>query len=222
MHILSPILRTANRVFANNNAVIIAVIIAILIISVLAISSWFFTSHETQSLLAIEEAQRRYLSLGNTDEQSQEAVMEQLQEIIELYQDQYASARAMFIIANIYQERGEWNRAIDYWNKLFNTHSNSHLKYIALYNTSVALEEAGNTVESISTLERLVEEVEKSGQEGTITEHPRALLSLGRLYESQSKQNSAINTYNKLIDTYSNSSWSNFAQNRVLKIKIIE
>lgn len=90
------------------------------------------------------------------------------------------------------------------------TDASSHLAPIAVFNAAAAAEQLGNVDEAVSGYTQVVE------WPSAALEKPRALFNLGRLNEARGDTAAAISTYERLVDEYPGTSWTNLGRNRII------
>jgi TolA-binding protein len=80
---------------------------------------------------------------------------------------------------------------------------------------SAARENAGDSEAALVHLQAVVDDF---GTQSSYT--PRALFNVGRINEVQNNIVEASEAYNRLIDDYPTSSWTNLARNRIITLTI--
>lgn len=199
--------------------VAVLVIIAVVIIAVFAYLE-IRSARENASARAFEELQDDYQSWQEAEEGEraslEETVRSQIEEITNEYSGMYAAARALMIGAEISWEKEEWDEAASKYETVAENHSEIHLGPVALFNAAAAQDAAGKPEAAVQLLDTFVERY--SGGEPT-PELTRALFSRGRLYEQLEDFGSAADSYERLVNEHSESSWTNLAQNRIIALK---
>jgi tetratricopeptide (TPR) repeat protein len=123
----------------------------------------------------------------------------------------FAAARAYSIDASINMDQKNWGAAEEKWLKAAETAPKSYLAPIAVYNAAVAAEEQGNIESAIAYYSKA------AGFGDSFPAAARAQFSVGRLEESRSNRDSAIEAYRNLLAKWPNETiWPNLAQNRLL------
>ncbi|MDR2796206.1 MAG: tetratricopeptide repeat protein [Spirochaetaceae bacterium] len=125
----------------------------------------------------------------------------------------YPAARAWFMAANIYHERGEWQEARDAWLEAAGKGALTHLAPVCLYNAAVAAEAAGDTDSALSSYQ-------KSAAFADFPAAAHAQFSVGRLEETRGDNEAAIAAYRAVIEKWpSDSGWTNLAHSRVVVLE---
>jgi tetratricopeptide (TPR) repeat protein len=123
----------------------------------------------------------------------------------------FAAARAYSISASISMDQKNWKTAEEKWLKAAEAAPKSYLAPIAIYNAAVASEEQGNIELAIAHYSRA------ASYGDSFPAAARAQFSVGRLEESRSNKDSAIEAYRNLLARWPNEPvWPNLAQNRLL------
>ncbi|MDR2659310.1 MAG: tetratricopeptide repeat protein [Spirochaetaceae bacterium] len=126
----------------------------------------------------------------------------------------YPAARAWFMAANIYHERGEWQEARDAWLTAAAKGGKDHLTPVCLFNAAVASESAGDLDAALSNYQKSV----------TFADFPAAAhaqFSIGRLQETQGDNVAAIAAYRALIENWpSDTDWTNLARSRIIALEL--
>ncbi|MFO8063565.1 MAG: tetratricopeptide repeat protein [Spirochaetota bacterium] len=201
------------------------IILGILVIVAVALIGVFTyleirSARENAAARAFEELQDDYESWQEAEEEERESledtVYSQIEEITGEYSGMYAASRARIIGAEIYWEKEEWDEAAAEYETVADEFSNSHIGPVALFNAAAA-EEAGGQLESAAEL--LDTFVERYADGEPTPELTRALFARGRVYEQLEDFDSAADSYERLVDEHSDSSWTNLARNRIIALK---
>lgn len=123
----------------------------------------------------------------------------------------YAHVRKQMILGDIYSAVEDYEAAAEQY--LGASDAQGYLAATALLKAGLMLENSGNTERAREVLSRLVDEHDSP-------EEPRVLFTLGRLSEQAGEQAQALVYYDRLIDEYASSGWTNFAHNRIIDINI--
>ena len=174
----------------------------------------------SNALSQVDEFSRKYEELkpyiGSTDPND---IIKQLEAIVlleelstfESKRSGFAAARAYNISASIHADQKNWALAEEAWSKAANAARKSYLAPLSLYNAAVAAEEQGNIDSAIALYARAL-------NYGTsFPSAARAQFSVGRLEESRSNRNAALEAYRNLLNNWpSDPVWPNLAQSRIL------
>lgn len=196
---------------------IVALAAVVIIVAGLFIYIEVRSSREQAARLAAEEVQELYDDWIEASEEERPALAERLSErvdaVVEVYPRFYAAQRALMVRGDLYWELEDWNRAADDFSRAANGFGDSYLTSIALSNAAAAAEEAGDVSRAKQLLQQLVD------QHAT-AEVPRALFTLGRLAESTSDRDEALEYYNQLVQNHAGSNWTNLARNRIIALSV--
>ncbi|MDR0644717.1 MAG: tetratricopeptide repeat protein [Treponema sp.] len=125
----------------------------------------------------------------------------------------YARARAFIIMANIYADKKNWTEAEKAWNNAAVAGVGAYIEPVALYNAAVAVEEQGD-------LPRAIESYAKAA-DFDFPGASRAQFAIGRLNESQSNKDAALEAYRALLSKWPDDQvWSNLAQSRIISLSV--
>lgn len=199
--------------------VIILVIVAVAIIGVFTYSE-IRSARQNESARALEQLQDDYESWQSTEEEQRESledtVHSQVEDIVDEYSGMYAASRALMIRAEISWENEQWGEAASDYERVADNYRDSHLGPVALFNAAAAQDAAEQPESAVGLLDTFVERY--GGGEPT-PELTRALFARGRLYEQLENFDSAEESYTRLVDNHSESSWTNLARNRIIALK---
>ena len=127
----------------------------------------------------------------------------------------YAGDRALFLLASYYFYAEQWELSAETFLKTVDANEKSYLAPVSRINAAVALEEAGKYEDAIEIYAQVIE------KDGDVSpEIPRVLFSLGRLNETHGTEGSDLEYYNRLVDEYPSSSWTNLAQDRIIYLNL--
>ncbi len=203
--------------FLQRNRRTLAILLAVLILSSAGLFGFFeYNARRSESALQkLDEGLELYTELQSADDTAQEALMEELQnvltEIRSNYSGTYAADRATFISAELAWDRGDYDSAANDWLSLAQSSPRSHLASRALLLAGLAFEETANQDAAHDSYQKLVED---HGQEAPET--PRALFALGRLAEERNDLETAREYYEQLTQDYAGAAWTNLARNRII------
>lgn len=162
-----------------------------------------------------ETLQTDYSSWQNANDSKTKTKLEaqiagEVQKILKDYPRTYAAQRALFVQAGLAFDKKEWKKSENSYEELANRFPSSYLATISLANAAAAAEENGDPKKAIELDKRVLQ------AKGLAPEIPRAIFALGRLYEGQGNDKEANTYYNKLVDSYPSSGWTNLARDRII------
>ena len=167
-------------------------------------------------VLELEQAYQDLISADDVDRaQYTERFESAYTRAVEDFAGMYAEMKAHFLNAQFHFEQSDYSTAIDYYTIVNEQFSDSHLAPISLINSAVALEETGNTQAAIEKYEMVINQF---GDAAPNT--PRAMFALGRIYEDIDME-TALNWYERLIESNSGQEWSSLAENRIIRLQNI-
>jgi tetratricopeptide (TPR) repeat protein len=170
-----------------------------------------------RSYAAVDELQTAFSEWSGLDDTEREDRFEELSaqanRITETYPRLYAAARAILIRGDALVELERYAEAADAYVEVADRFPDTYLAPRGLMKAAVAAENGGDVQQALSSLLRLVDEYDEESPDT-----PRALLSIGRIYESLDDIAEAEHYYNVLIDDYPTSSWTNLARTRIITL----
>jgi len=210
--------------FIQTNKVILIILvsaIAAFLIAFAVISEVNKSIIEKSTTLA-EQVQQDYSDWISETEESKKnelesSILEQIDEILEKYSRRYAGQRVLFVRGNVFFEKEEWEQSANDFLTVAGDFPESYLAPISMVNAATAYEEAGMIDKAIEVYNNYIDKYEEFTYD-----IPRALFTLGRLYELKDDVESAKDTYNKLIDNFPSSGWTNLVRNRIIYLNIKE
>lgn len=123
--------------------------------------------------------------------------------------------RASMLLADLYFQKGDDEslaKACDSWIRVTTLNKNAYTAPLAFYNAAVSSELLKDVDSAINYYEKSI-----SFKDFPLIDH--ALFSLARVYEENSKKESAVATYQKLCDLHPTSTWANLAKSRLISLK---
>ncbi len=142
------------------------------------------------------------------------SILEQVEAVLEKYPKTYGGQRVLFIRGNLYFNKEEWDSAHDDYLLLAERFPKSYLAVVALINGAVSMEESGRPEKALEIYHSIL----TTYREET-PEIPRVLFAAGRIQELLGEEDSALDTYNDLLDNFSSSSWTNLVRNRIIYLE---
>lgn len=173
-----------------------------------------------QSLLAVETLADEYSAVSGLDRAQREeridAIRERADDIATRYSGMYAEARARMIHAQALYDIERFDEAATQFMaaSFVRSAAGTYLAPSALMNAAVAFEVAGATERAVEILGSIADDHPESALAA------RALFSTGRLLETLGRVDDATVAYNRLIDDYATSSWTNLARNRIISLTV--
>ena len=173
---------------------------------------------EASAILA-EESQDLYSQWVNEkDEKKKSALedklLEKLKLIIREYPNEYGTQRALFIRANFYFDKKNWEKAALDFTDLSRSFPKSYLATISLFNAASCYEEMNKPEKAIVLYQDILKKYKSS------IVYNRSLFALGRLNEQLEKYDEAKKYYERLQDESPQSNWTKLAINRIIYLKV--
>lgn len=165
---------------------------------------------EAEALYAIEQAFTEWQS--NFDEENPQA-----EDILTLLNENsfkeggYPYYRQYFLTGLVQEAMDDFSSAASAFSAA--VEADGYLGASALLKAGLALEATGDLNAARDMLVTLVDDYDTA-------EEPRVLFTLGRLSELLEDYETAGVYYNRLIDEYTSSGWTNFAHNRIIDLKV--
>jgi hypothetical protein len=144
-----------------------------------------------------------------------EDIIADLTRIVDDYPRLYAGQRALHLLGSFYFRTSNWNLSAETFLKLADEFPRSYLAPVSRINAAVAMEEGGDYAKAIQTYGQIVELYQDISPEIA-----RVLFSLGRLNETHGTNDAAIEYYNRIVDEYASSGWTNLAQDRIIYLNL--
>ena len=126
----------------------------------------------------------------------------------------YAGGKAWSIIAAIYSEKKEWEKAETAWAAAAGKSAKSYFEPIAWFNAGIAAEEQGKTTEAIDYYTKSI------AAPAGFSSAPRAQFSIGRLHEAINENDAAIAAYRAVIAGWPlDQTWTSLANSRIITLE---
>ncbi len=194
------------------------IVIALVVVSLVVILT-LQQNRRDESLEAVEELQRSYGQwlAASESERSEggERLVEQASAVVTEYEGMYAAIRASLIQADVLFELERWDEAAAQFAETAAIADDSYLGAVASMGAAVSYENAGNGEQALAVYGNLVDAFAEDS-----SFMPRALFNIGRIHEQSGSIVEAADSYNRLIDDYPTSSWTNLARNRIITLTV--
>ncbi len=122
----------------------------------------------------------------------------------------YPKAKANLSLANIYYQKGDYNKTIEYLDKAVEVSNRTYLTQIALINRAVVYEDNNQVDKALEDYQKIWDDF---GKESAYS--PKALFAIARIYDEKNNIELAKSTYEQLVDQFPNSEYSRLAENRL-------
>jgi len=196
---------------------LLVTVVAVLLVVVAAVAIWTQVDASSKTAFAtkIEKSQTDYGTwMFEADDKKADAAKTLLADLTDIEKSApsgYGLAKAWFIHANYYAAEKKWPEASDAFHKAFESDIQSYLAPIALVNSGVAREQAGDAAAAL----KIYAEFETHfASDGVLA--PQVFFTEGRLLESQSKTQDAVAAYKKLLQKFPESGWTKLGRDRIL------
>lgn len=206
--------------FIRRNRIVFLVILIILAVGLVGfvVGTEIMRGRINESTRLAEDLQESYQEWQIAEDEAEKTelageIIASANAIVSTYPRLYASQRALFVKGQFQFERELYVEAAETYLDLADRFPDSHLASVSLFNAAVAFEEAGEPARAAEAYERIVTE-----QGSRAPETPHALISLGRLAESESRYTRAADFYGQLEEEYPASSWTNLARARIISL----
>jgi tetratricopeptide (TPR) repeat protein len=173
-----------------------------------------------KAISEVEELNRRYESLRFTiTEESASTDTTSLLADLDAFAKKtsgYAGARAWAIIAGIHGDKKEWAQCETAWRGAAKTAGKTYLAPIAFFNAAVAAEEQGKNEEAVELYTQSI------SQAAAFPAAAHAQFAIGRLKETLNDKPAALEAYRAVLANWpDDSTWANFAQNRIIALELV-
>lgn len=212
-HKLSTAIQKNSKVLLGVLTLLVLLVIGLLIFNSLQIKN---LEKYTQEIEAIQDDYTGLTVITDEKEKNEakNIILSDLDNLIENSPKNYALQRALFIRANFYYQDKEWDKAIEDFKIIASDFSNSYLAPISLINAASAYEQSNRIDNAIEIYQIVIQEY------STVSpEIPNIYFSIGRLYEQKNDNKTALEEYNKLVDTFPDSNWTNLARSRIIYLE---
>ena len=170
-----------------------------------------------KATMAIEDIQNRYMEASDADDSEEpsfdtyKGYIDELDGVIAKYPKEYAGRRALFLKGDIYFRFKDYDNAADAYKKFATDYPKSYDAPIAIYNTAVCYESTGRAKEAEAEYLKIY-----NNYKGSYALMPKLIFTLGRLAEADKRYAEAEKYYNQISSEYSGSSYSRYAQDRII------
>jgi len=210
--------KAAKMLKVNKKYFVMAGIALVLILVAIGASEFFGSQKEEKSILAAEDIESELQDYLAAAEDDKAAVKEEIMVLVEKakadYPGLYAEMRALNTESLILADEEKWSDAAAGFTAVADSFSESYLAPVALINASAMKEEEGDNAAASALLERVLAEYKDVS-----ADIPEVLFNLGRLSESMSETQNAMDYYDQISSDYSSSSWTNLAKSRIIALK---
>lgn len=174
----------------------------------------------TDSTLMAERLQTQFDNWKGETDAAKKAALEkdlfdQLGTLINRYPRQYGGERGLFLRAEAWYDKKEWDSAGKDYLTLASRFPGSYLAPISLFNAGVCAEEKADTDKALALYLKVSSDYKSSAVA------PRATFDAGRLYEVKTDWANAQKTYQSMEESYAQSMWTRLAKNRLVALKVL-
>jgi predicted negative regulator of RcsB-dependent stress response len=210
--------KTAILLKDNKKYFVMAGIAFMLVLAAIGVVEYMGSQKEEKSILMAEDIDSGLQDFMSAAEDDKAAEKEDLMVLIEKaksdYSGLYAEMRALNTEALIFADEEKWSDAAAGFTAVADNFADSYLAPVALINASAMKEEEGDNSAASALLERVMAEYKDVS-----ADIPEVLFNLGRLSESMSETQKALEYYDMINNDYSSSSWTNLAKSRIIALK---
>jgi len=141
-------------------------------------------------------------------------LFDQLGSLINHYPRQYGGERGLFMRAEAWYDKKEWDSAAGDYQALAARFPGSYLAPISLFDAAVCVEEKGQADAALALYIKVFTDHKDSAVA------PRAMFDAGRLYEAKSDWANAQKTYQSMDDSFGQSMWTRLGKDRLVDLKV--
>lgn len=211
-------LRVAISNFLQKYRTTLLAVVGLAFVVVISFAIWTQVDAASKNDFAakIEKSQADYTSWLSEADPTKKAdlakVLEtELAEIQKSAPTGYGLSKAWFLQGNYQANLLNWAEAAKAYHAVFDKDRTSYLASIALVNSAVSHEEAGDSAAALA----VYDEFEKEYATDPLLA-PQVFFSQGRLYEADNKTTEALAAYKKLLDKFPDSGWTKLGRDRIL------
>jgi len=186
-----------------------AVVGAVFFVIAMIFGTNFYLDYRTEKILVMgDEATLLYQEAREDSSRIPEA-LEKLESVYQKYPRTISGQTALYNAANLYYSQNDYQKALDNYSLLAEKHPGNEFVYpLALQSMAYCNEQLGNYQEARENFEKLLSlEVELS--------RAQLYMDLGRIYESLGEVEKARASYQEVLDSYPDSTWSEMAESRL-------
>ena len=143
----------------------------------------------------------------------EDALVEKLEKQAAANGRTYAGFRAYTTLGEIYVLRKDWEKALDFYQKAGEALPKAYTAGIAYFNAAACADE-------LQQHDKALELYALSACYDDFPLKPRALFNIGRLEESLSHSDKAVEAYTKLTEAYPDNDWALLAKSRIIALSI--
>ena len=206
--------------FISSKRTVLLVFLCLIVggLLVMTVFSEIDTQINEEATLLIEKSQSSYKKWLVEEDLNKKNILENeiiesLDHIISVYSDKYAAQRSLYTKGLIYFNNKNWQAAYENFILIKDNFSQSYLTALALYFEGVCQEELNDPILAIEAYLSIYENYK------TMPLLPGIIFSIGRLYDETEDYLKAEEYYNILKADYKNSTWTNYAINRIINLK---
>ena len=192
-------------------ATVCAVVAIALIVSSISVRTARNASMETEALIS----EWTDLRDKNAEDMAakEDALAEKLEKQAAANGRTYAGFRAYTTLGEIYVLRKDWEKAIAFYQKAGEAQQKSYTAGIAYFN-------AASCADELQQHDKALEFYTLSAASDDFSLKPRALFNIGRLEESLSHSDKAVEAYTELTEAYPDNDWALLAKSRIIALSI--
>jgi len=192
------------------------VVAAVVIVGVLAIWTQVDASTKTAFAAKIDQSQADFAAWQSESDATKKASLgkaleTELADIQKNAPVGYGLDKAWFLQGNYFAADKKWSDAAKAFRTVFEKDPAGYLAPIALVNSAVSLEEAGDTAGALAAY---ADFDKKFASDAVLA--PQVFFTEGRLLEGQKKVTEAVASYKKLVDKFPDSGWTKLGRDRIL------
>ena len=194
--------------------VIVLVTVCVLVAGGLVVSS--LAAHKAKNASMETEAlitEWIDLRAKNAEDMSakEDALVEKLEKQAAAGGTTYAAFRAYTTLGEIYALRKDWEKALSFYEKAGAVLPKNYTAGIAYFNAAACADE-------LQQFEKALELYTLSAASEDFPLKPRALFNIGRIEESLSHSDKAIEAYTKLAELYPDNDWTLLGKSRLIAL----
>ena len=201
----------------NSKKIVIGSIVVVLVLVLVGVFDFYTKGQNEKALLHAEKIEETYSKWLNSAEADKDAVVEELENIIEegldVFSGTYAELRASYTKGLYLAKQEKWDDSIAAFKSVSENFPENYIAPVALFNAASVADQSGDSEQALKLYESVIDKFISVS-----ADIPEALFNIGRLNEELGNAEQALASYQRILDEYSSSNWTNIAKSRIISI----
>lgn len=206
----------AIRFVADNQRAVLCVVVGVIVVALASAGFWYFSKlSERRAYAMFEQGRLYYLAEISGDKTApvQEKATEQFEEVIRKYPSTNAARFSLFVYADTSYHRGEYQKAIELYEKALDAFSGEGAIQKLIWNGIAHAYEAKKDYKSAAEYFQKITDAQDQFMKTD------AYFNLGRMMETLNQPEKALEAYNMVVQNYPGSTGFRIAKEKVLRFK---